>query len=200
MTLRDTQQRWKKFLLMIKVIKNIEKLQATDRILLDANACLIVFGPPWFRYSKREEDLIRYNKYIKSQNNWGAGNVYLCRPVLSEFINKCIDYFWKMWINEEKPPSSKNKRKDFRNSSYYKNQKIGDLIIQYVIDMLNGIEYCDSEFDRTKVCGFISEFKKCEMDFNDIIIEEICKENALALVTDDGDFKNCSITIFTANV
>jgi len=65
--------------------------------------------------------------------------------------------------------------------------------------MLNGIEYCDSKFDKTKVCGFLSEFKKCEMDFNDIMIEEICKENALALVTDDGDFKNSNIPIFTAN-
>jgi len=184
---------------MIEVITNIEKLQATDRILLDANACLFIFGPPPFRYAKRDDDQIRLNKYIKSQNNWGPGNVYLCRPVLSEFVNKCIDYFWNEWKIEEKPRAGENKRKDFRNSSYYKNQKIAESIVQYVTDMLDGFEYCDSKFDKTKVCGFLSEFKKSKMDFNDIMIEEICKENALALVTYDGDFKNGSIPIFTAN-
>jgi len=32
------------------------------------------------------------------------------------------------------------------------------------------------------------------------LYKEICKENKLALVTDDGDFKNCGIEVFTANV
>lgn len=115
---------------MIDVINNIERLQATDRILLDANACLIIFGPPSFRYAKRDNDQIRLNKYIKSQNKWGQGNVYLCRPVLSEFINRCIDYFWKEWKIEENPRPDENKRKDFRDSAYYKNQKIAESIVQ----------------------------------------------------------------------
>jgi hypothetical protein len=65
--------------------------------------------------------------------------------------------------------------------------------------MLNAIGCCDSEFDKPKTCGFLVQFQKCEMDFNDIIIEEICKENHSGLITDDSDFKNSSIQIFTAN-
>ncbi|VVB63437.1 PIN domain protein [uncultured archaeon] len=178
---------------MINVNKKIEALQATDRILLDTNACLFIFGPTPYKY----KDPDRSKKYDNSQNKWGKGNVYICRPVLSEFVNKCRDYHWKRWKRDENP--REDGKKDFRNSFYYKNNKIADLIAQYVMEMLIEIECCDSEFDKTKTFGFLSEFSKCKMDFNDIIIEEICKENNLALVTDDGDFKNCSIPIFTAN-
>jgi len=108
---------------MIEVINNIEMLEATDRILLDANACLLIFGPSQFRYAKRADDQIRFNKYIKSQNKWGPGNVYLCRPVLSEFINKCTDSFWKEWKLAEKPNPGKNTKKDFRKSQYYKSSQ-----------------------------------------------------------------------------
>lgn len=177
---------------MIKVIKDINLLQKTDRILLDTNTCLFIFGPSQYRYLNPNS-----GKYVSIQNEWGKDRVYICRPVLSEFINKCRDDQWKLWKHNENPHP--NDKKTFRNSSYYKKNNIADLIAQYAIEMLNEIACCDSKFDKSKTTGFLSEFVKCELDFNDIIIEEICKENNLALVTDDGDFKKCSIQIFTAN-
>jgi predicted nucleic acid-binding protein len=177
---------------MINVHKHIKDLQNTDKILLDANVCLFVFGPPDFSY----QDTDRSSKYINSQGNWGKDNVFICRPVLSEFVNQCIDYYWKIWKRDEKP-TRPNGKKDFRKSDYYRVNKIADKITQYVKDMLYGIECCDSKLDKSKAHAYLGEFSKCEMDFNDIMIEEICKENNLALVTDDGDFKKCSIPIFT---
>ncbi len=122
---------------MISMIKSIGQLQATDRILLDANTCLFIFGPPYFRYFNREEDRIRCNKYINSQSKWGSGKVYVCMPTLSEFVNKCRDYYWKIWKRDENPRQSD--KKTFRKSAYYKEKNIADLIAQDVIEMLNAI-------------------------------------------------------------
>lgn len=178
-------------MLMIAVIKNILKLQASDRILLDTNICLFIFGPGKFRYLDSNS-----SKYVNAQDKWGTDKVYICRPVLSEFINRLIHDQWKIWKHDENPHP--NNKKAFRNSSIFKGL-ISKEIAQYVEEMLNGIECCDSGFDKTKACEFLSEFIKCELDFNDIIIEEICRTNNLILVTDDGDFKNCGIPIITAN-
>ena len=95
--------------------------------------------------------------------------------MLSEFVNKCRDYHWKLWKRDEKPRENgkKDGKKDFRDSTYYREKNIADLIAQYVIEMLNGIDCCDSKFDKPTTCDFLREFKKCKMDFNDIIIEEI---------------------------
>jgi len=172
------------------LIKDIRELQPTDKILLDTNTCLFVYGHPNFRYKNRNSI-----KYVNCQNNFGKGNVFVCGPVLSEFINKIRDEMWKKWKEDENPHP--NDKKAFRNSPYYKNNNIADLIAQYAIEMLNEIGCCNSNFDNALAFAFLNEFIKCKQDFNDIIIEEICKENALALVTDDSDFKNCSIPIFT---
>ena len=60
--------------------------------------------------------------------------------------------------------------------------------------------FCDLDLDDAKTREFLDEFTAGEMDFNDIIIRNVCSSNNLILVTDDGDFKNCSnITILTAN-
>lgn len=181
---------------MINMIKDLRSLQTTDRILLDTNVCLILFGPVQYKY----EDPVRFRKYDNSQRNMGAGNVHICSPVLSEFVNKCRDFYWKQWIKDESPPKDKRAKKDFRDSTYYKNNQIGNKIAQYVEDMLCSVECCSSDFNKTKSYTFLDEFKKGKMDFNDTIIEEICIVNTLTLVTDDGDFKNSSIDIFTANI
>lgn len=180
---------------MIEVIQDIDKLQKTDRILLDANACLFIFGPSYYRY----QDQDRAKKYINSQNNWVEGNVYICLPALSEFVNKCRDYYWKIWKNDEKPPRDNNDKKAFRKSSYYRSKGIGTIIVQRVNDLIDVAECCDSEFDESKAREFLSEFEKGKLDFNDIIIKDICEKNGLALTTDDGDFRTCGIKIFTAN-
>ena len=178
-------------MLMIAVIKNILNLQANDRILLDTNVCLFIFGPGKFRY-----DNTNSSNYVSAQDKWGAGNVYICRTLLSEFINKLINDQWKIWKHDENPRP--NDPKTFRNSPVFK-ESISKEIAQYVEELLNGVECCDSEFDKPKARDFLGEFINCELDFNDIIIEEICKNNELTLLTDDGDFKNCGIPIITAN-
>lgn len=176
---------------MVAVIKKIHDLRASDRILLDTNICLFIFGPAKFRY-----DNPNGQKYVNAQDKWGPDNVYICRPVLSEFINRLIRDQWKIWKHDESPHP--DDQKTFRNSFIFK-KRISIEIAQDVEEMLNGVRCCDSGFDESKARVFLSEFKNCELDFNDIIIEEICRVNTLTLVTDDGDFKNCRIPIITAN-
>jgi hypothetical protein len=84
---------------MINMIKNISTLQKTDKIILDANICLIIYGPQYFGY----QDMGRSRKYADSQNKWGKDCVFICRPVLSEFVNRCIHYYWTIWKQDEKP-------------------------------------------------------------------------------------------------
>lgn len=115
---------------MINMKKHINTLRKGDRILLDANVCLFVFGPPQFRYDNPNS-----TKYCASQNKWGKNAVNICRPVLSEFINRSIHYHWKIWKDDTKPRDIK--KKDFRNSQYYKDEKIAETIAQDVYEMLS---------------------------------------------------------------
>ena len=47
--------------------------------------------------------------------------------------------------------------------------------------------------------ALLSDFEANSRDFNDAILAQLCRAKDLKLVTHDGDFKDCGITILTAN-
>lgn len=176
------------------MIENLQRhtFRENEKLLLDTNVWLFAFGDSKFKYENDNSSI-----YLNSLNKMANSKIYICELIISEFINKCIDVQWRRWQKEKNP--LRNDRKAFRNDPDF--ERTAKEIAQDAEEILNMVKcYCDSNFDQAKAREFLKEFTARELDFNDIIIKELCESNDLILVTDDGDFKNCSsITILTAN-
>jgi len=64
----------------------IENLQQhvfleVEKLLLDTNVWLFAFGDPKFRYENDNSGI-----YISSINKMAKGNIYICAPIISEFV------------------------------------------------------------------------------------------------------------------
>jgi len=67
-------------------------------------------------------------------------------------------------------------------------------------DILSFAECCDSSFNKPKANVYLKGFQECKLDYNDLVIEDICIANDLILVTNDSDFKDSRIpVVLTAN-
>jgi predicted nucleic acid-binding protein len=176
------------------LIENLQRhtFREDEKLLLDTNIWLFAFGDSKFKYNNDNISI-----YLNSLNKMTNSKIYICGPIISEFINKCIDVQWKRWQKEKNPHP--NDRKAFRKDPDF--ERTAKEIAQDTEEILNMVKcYCDSTFDDAKARAFLNEFTARELDFNDILIKELCESNDLILVTDDGDFKNCgNITILTAN-
>lgn len=176
------------------MIENLQRhfFQENEKLLLDTNVWLFAFGDSKFRYENENSGI-----YLNLLSKMADSKIYICRPIISEFINKCIDVHWRRWLPGKNP--RRNRRKDFRNDPSF--ERIAKEIAQDTEEILNMAKYyCDSTFDDAKARRYLEEFKACKLDFNDIIIRDACELDDLILITDDGDFKNCSnIIVLTAN-
>jgi predicted nucleic acid-binding protein len=176
------------------LIENLQRhaFRENEKLLLDTNIWLFAFGDAAFKYKNENSSI-----YLSLLSKMANSKIYICRPIISEFVNKCIDVHWKRWKIEKNPRN--NDRKAFRNDPNF--ERTAKEIAQDTEEILNMVKcYCDSTFDDAKARDFLNEFVGHELDFNDIILKYICKSNGLTLVTDDGDFKNYNdITILTAN-
>lgn len=187
----DLKRKCKDFLPRMALIEKLQQhvFRENEKLLLDTNIWLFAFGDSKFKWNNGNSGI-----YLNLLNKMAESEIYICRPIISEFINKCIDVHWKA----EKSPRQ-NRRKDFRNDPSF--ERISREIAQDTEEILNMVKfYCDSAFDDANARRYLEEFKACKLDFTDIILSNICESNNLILVTDDGDFKNCNnITILTAN-
>lgn len=172
------------------LIQNIRdyKFLADDHLLLDANVWLYTFGPSDFRSGDKHHI---YNDALTEivKNNC---KLYLILPILSEYIYRYLDK--QLRLNG----ITKDDLKAFRKTDTYKD--ITKMIEADVNEILNLVKCCNTTFENGKAYDLLDEFLGCVLDFNDVIIEDFCKSNPqIRFITNDGDFKNCSIPIITAN-
>jgi len=161
--------------------------QEEERLLLDTNIWLFTYGPISYR---RQNGADVYNQAL-ANISINKCKVYICSIIISEFINRCIDEELRLL------GISKSDRKAFRKLPVFR--PIAEKIILYVEDIMSFARSCDFKFDSLKVQAFLNEFKNGSLDYNDIIIEDVCKTNSLILVTNDADFKNSPVPLLTAN-
>ena len=173
---------------MMSDIKNIQNHQFTaeEKIFIDTNVWLSVFGPVPFKrkrasiYSSAWRDILVANC-----------NVYADVVVISEFIYRYLK------IERKQSPDPKNDLKSFRETDAY--TAIANDIIYNTKRILRSCERINSCFKDIDIDLLLQEFGEGKIDFNDIVIEEICKRNELTLITDDRDFKDIELNILTAN-
>lgn len=172
-----------------EAIQNIQEYEfrGDEHFLLDANIWLYTYGPSVFRYEDKDHI---YNDAI-TKIIYNRCSIYMIIPILSEYIYRYLDQQLKL------NGVDKENLKAFRKTDRYK--EIVKLIAADVKEILDLVKCCSSMFETSTACGFLDRFLLCNLDFNDVIIEEFCITNNLILITNDGDFKECDAPILTAN-
>ena len=89
------------------------------------------------------------------------------------------------------------KFKNFRNSPAFRS--IAQDTAQRIKEVLSHCSCIASGFETLDTDALIDKYTHGGTDFNDLVIEELCKNRDLKLITDDGDFKNREISVLTAN-
>lgn len=162
------------------------RFSSSDRLFLDANIWLSVYGPLAF---KRTSAMV-YSIAIRDIRLTGCA-VFLDVLVLSEFVNVLA-----RWEHHQSPLNSKG-FKQFRQSPAFK--PVAQDIANNATRIVRQCQRCDASFPALDIEALLCEFEKGNSDFNDQILCEICRRNRFLFVTDDPDFRGSGLTILTAN-
>jgi predicted nucleic acid-binding protein len=87
--------------------------------------------------------------------------------------------------------------KDFRHTKEFR--EVARDISQTVMRILDDCEVCPSLSEHLSIPGILDNFEEGQVDFNDLIIADICRERDLLLITDDADFGSLDLHVVTAN-
>ncbi len=161
------------------------RFDSSDRLLLDANIWLSVYGP------QRPGDR-RVAVYSSALDNIlkAGSRVHIDVLVMSEFINTYARLKWQILA-----PSSKFK--EFRNSLQF--ESVAQDIAADARLVLKNCIRVDDRFELIGIDALLNEYAAGHSDFNDQVLAELCARNGLKIVTDDGDFRGCGIPVITAN-
>lgn len=156
-----------------------------DTFLLDTNVWLFIYG----RQDPNDRRIAIYSKALARILTAGS-RVFIDVLILSEFVNR----YSRIEHNIMKSPGE---FKFFRKSSRFKS--VAQDIVHALRRILDHCERTESGFGSLDVDILLTDYQTKCPDFNDQILAELCKVRGLKLVTHDGDFKDCGITLLTAN-
>ena len=159
-----------------------------DRLLLDTNIWLLIYGPNRPNDSRVKVYSQAFNNMIKAKSQ-----IYIDVLVTSEFINSYV----RTHVGFKKRKNASIDFKAFRKSKSF--EPIAKSAADMMKRVLKDCRRIESEFEILTINSIIDEYAKGKSDFNDQIIATICEKNNLKLVTDDGDFKDTGIFVLTAN-
>lgn len=159
-----------------------------DRLLLDANIWLFVYGPNGPRHKVKI-----YSQAFRRMMEKGS-HIYIDVLIISEFINR----YAKMKFDlAQKKGESFKKFKDLRQSEAFK--PIAKNVADATSLVLKRCHRIKSGFETLDIDTLVCEYAKGQSDFNDQVIAEICRRERLKLVTDDSDFRDIGVPVLTAN-
>lgn len=157
-----------------------------DRLLLDANIWMYVYGP-------NAPDYYLTRLYSQVLSRILEVKCLICIDVLvvSEFINRFARIKWGI------EGRCMGDFKKYRKSPAYHRTAIE--IADNTRRILRHCHRLESGFQELDVDMILESFATGQNDFNDQIIANICKDCELTLITHDADFKGDNISILTAN-
>lgn len=159
---------------------------AQDKLFLDANIWLYLYGPPKPRSYWRPIYTSVFNRMVRAKSR-----IYIDVLVVSEFINAYARLEWR------DASSYPNTFKTFRSSSDFKT--VAQDIVTHVNQIMKHCTRIESDFVTLPMDDLLADYISGDFDFNDQVITEICKNNGFTLITNDSDFKTQDIPILTAN-
>ena len=157
-----------------------------DKLFLDANVWLYLFGPRQPRNHWNQIYSQVFNRILKANSQ-----IYIDVLVVSEFINAYAR------MKQKVVAPHINNFKVFRGSLYFK--AVAEDIADDVELVLSYCSKIESNFITLPMNTLLNDYATGDFDFNDQVITEICKNNGFTLITNDSDFKTQEIPILTAN-
>lgn len=165
--------------------------QLKDRtIFFDANILIYLFAPTG-RTSFENKYASMFRELLTAQYK-----IAVDVTVISEFINRAIKTGYDIYCS-----SNNLDKSQFRYKSDYRDSTDGSQAIRSIYDMVN-----NKIMKNFKLIGksfTVPDVKSMlcidGLDFNDKVIELICRENNFVLLTNDGDFINADLDILSAN-
>ena len=87
--------------------------------------------------------------------------------------------------------------KEFRRSALF--PRTAKAVADAARRILKQANRMGEDFVSVDITGVLTEFEAAKLDFNDLIITNLCERENLTLVTDDQDFSGRNLPILTAN-
>ena len=157
-----------------------------DKLFLDANIWLYLYGPPKPRSHWVPIYSSVFNRILRAKSR-----IHIDVLVVSEFINAYARLEWQFVARHF------NSFKNFRSSSYFK--PVAEDIAADVELVLSYCSKIESSFIALPINALLADSATGNLDFNDQVITELCKSNGFMLITNDSDFKTQEIPVLTAN-
>lgn len=169
--------------------KNLTELKGRS-IFFDANILLYLF----FSTSSAKRWQNVYSKIFRGLLNQNLDSLFVNSTVISETINRAFKEEYKLYtetLGEEDSLSYKE----------YRNSKAGKAKLFAIYEILSEIilprfTVEDRLYSKKEINDLLFVD---ELDFNDKLIYELCKDKGHILLTNDVDYKNCMIDILSEN-
>jgi hypothetical protein len=158
-----------------------------DRVFLDANIWLFIYGP----IPSRDWIIETYSNALK-QILSSKALILLNVFVLNEFVNRFVKFEY-----EQLAPEKKWTFKDYRESDDFKDvaQEIS-IVVKKILKISTKFNY---DFEASDVNMLLSRYEAGQLDFTDHLIMDCCELQDAILITHDKDFRNCKTPVLTAN-
>lgn len=165
------------------------KADKGDIFIFDTNVLIKIFYPTMG--TKNSKAYITLYEDIVAKK----ATVYLSSIQVSEFVNRCIRFQFKLY--KEEHPEVIDFKGDYRETDDYK--ICMEAVLEIVSDMLNSFVRINDNFDAMEVENLLKH--GFSYDFNDALIAELSRRYNACLVTDDKDYTNFlkKLTIVTNN-
>jgi predicted nucleic acid-binding protein len=158
-----------------------------DAVLPDANIWLYLYGPA---ATPGSWTVTTYSNIFSRILSAGT-RMFLDVLVLVEFINR----FARLEMIRLQP--TQKDFKAFRQSADF--PPVAEAIETQVTQILMNCQPINHPFAEWNLGGLLKDFATGNEDCNDQLIAENCRKHGLALLTNDRDFTQGGISVFTAN-
>jgi predicted nucleic acid-binding protein len=163
----------------------------TDRLFLDANVWMYIYGPPG---NPRDWKTGVYSRAFSDALKAGS-QLHIDALILSEFVNRYARLEHKnMQIRVGAIPAD---FKIFRNTPAF--VSIAQSIAQDARRILKACIRVESDFTGVDISQIFVDFELGNYDFNDQILSALCKKSDYVLMTHDIDFSEHDVTVLSAN-
>lgn len=160
----------------------------SDELFMDTNVWLYVYAPQ----APDDKRTRVYSRALASILS-AKSRIFIDAMVLSEFINR----YSRLAYNLFKAAGSTIDFKEYRQSPDFK--PVAKDIESSVRRILKHCHRTESGFSDCDIDSLLAKYGEGDSDFNDQLMVELCKSKCFKLITHDHDFKNCGVTVLTAN-